>query len=173
MLYLCSESPARIAGLFFDSHLCMPSVNEKIQEILQPITDNFNAFIVDIIVRGERTSKVIEIYVDTDSGISLDECSSISRELSEKMDAADLIQGRYRMDVSSPGLDRPLKLLRQYHRNIGRTCKVKYTAEGKKSVLEGKLEQVTNTTLSISKNGKQVEVPFSEVIETYIIPQIK
>jgi ribosome maturation factor RimP len=151
----------------------MPSVTEKIQEFLLPIADSFNAFIVDIVLRGERTSKVIEIYVDSDAGITLDECTEISRRLSEKMDEADLIPGRYRMDVSSPGLDRPLKLLRQYHRNVGRTCKVKYTTEGKKVVLEGKLEKVTENNISVFKNGKHVEVPFSEIIETFIIPQIK
>ncbi|MCK9408046.1 MAG: hypothetical protein WCX28_09165 [Bacteriovoracaceae bacterium] len=151
----------------------MPSVTDKIQEILHPITDKFNAFIVDIVLRGERSSKVIEIYIDTDHGISLDECSEISRELSEKMDESDLIQGRYRMDVSSPDLDRPLKLVRQYSRNIGRTCKVTYHADGKKTIIAGKLEQVTEKNITIFKNGKQVEVPFSEIIETFIIPQIK
>lgn len=173
MLYLCNESPARIAGFFFDAPFHMPSISEKIKEILQPITDSSGAFIVDVIVRGERTSKVIEIYIDTDTGITLDECSAISRMLSEKMDEADPIEGRYRMDVSSPGIDRPLTMLRQYPRNIGRTCKVKYTADGKKSVLEGKLDSVSEKNITIVRSGKPVEVPFSDITETYIIPQIK
>jgi ribosome maturation factor RimP len=151
----------------------MPSVTEKIQEILLPITESFNAFIVDVVLRGERTSKVIEIYVDSDNGISLDQCADISRQLSEKMDEADLIPGRYRMDVSSPGVDRPLKLLRQYHRNVGRVCKVKYTADGKRIVLEGKLSGVTEKNITVMKNGKPVEVSFTEIIETFIIPHIK
>ncbi len=151
----------------------MTTVPEKIQEYLQPITEKFNAFVVDVVLRGERSSNVIEVYVDSDNGISLDECSEISRELSEKLDEVDLIQGRYRLDVSSPGLERPLKLLRQYHKNIGRMCKVKFTEDGKKNIREGILDSVTEKNITISKNGKLFEITFSDINETYIIPQIK
>jgi ribosome maturation factor RimP len=64
-------------------------------------------------------------------------------------------------------------MLRQYHRNIGRTCKVKYSADGKKSVLEGKLDSVSEKSITIVRSGKPVEVPFADISETYIIPQIK
>ncbi|NUN70010.1 MAG: ribosome maturation factor RimP [Bacteroidetes bacterium] len=151
----------------------MPSVTDKIHDILLPIAESSQAFIVDIIVRGERTSKVIEVYVDSDTGITLDACTEISRQLSERMDEADLFPGRYRMDVSSPGLDRPLKLLRQYPRNIGRRCKVRYMDGGTKAVIEGTLEQVTDTVVTVSKGNKSIPIPFPDILETYIIPFIK
>lgn len=128
---------------------------------------------VDVVLRGERASKVIEVYVDSDNGISLDECSEISRALSEKLDETDLIQGRYRLDVSSPGLDRPLKLIRQYRKNLGRMCKVMVSEEGKNVVREGTLDAVTEKTITINKNKKIYEILFSDIRETYIIPQIK
>ncbi len=158
---------------FFLIRQFMPSVAENITEILRPITDRYHAFIVDVSLRGERTSKVVEIYIDTDDGISLDDCSSISRELSEQLDTMELIPGRYRLDVSSPGLDRPLKLFRQYRKNIGRVCKIAYVSEGKKVFQEGMLEQVTEETVSVKKNGKLIDIPFSQIKETFIIPQIK
>lgn len=157
---------------FFLIRTFMSSIPDKIQEFLQPITEQFDAFTVDVVLRGERTSKVIEVYVDTDRGISLDECSQISRALSEKLDEADIIPGRYRLDVSSPDLDRPLKFQRQYKKNIGRTCKVKYDVDGKKIVQEGRLESVSENNISISKSGKRFEIPFGAISETYIIPQI-
>ncbi|MBP6672851.1 MAG: ribosome maturation factor RimP [Bacteroidetes bacterium] len=151
----------------------MSSIPDKIHDLLLPITDQSNSYIVEIILRGERSSKVIEVYVDSDNGITLDECSQISRVLSEKLDEADLITGRYRLDVSSPGLDRPLKLLRQYAKNIGRTCKIKYTGEEKKKfVIEGKLDSVSEQTIIITKAGKQTAIAFSAVQEAYIIPKI-
>jgi ribosome maturation factor RimP len=151
----------------------MSSIPEKIHELLLPITDQSDSYIVEVILRGERSSKVIEVYVDSDKGITLDECSQVSRALSEKLDEIDLITGRYRLDVSSPGLDRPLKLLRQYSKNIGRTCKVKYTGEEKKKiVLEGKLDSVSEETIIITKAGKRTEIAFSAVNEAYIIPKI-
>lgn len=151
----------------------MPSLTDKIHDILLPIAESSHAFIVDIIVRGERTSKVIEVYIDTDDGITLDVCTEISRQLSEKMDEADLITGRYRMDVSSPGVDRPLKLLRQYPRNIGRNCKVRYMSGGTKTTVEGKLESVTGTVITVSKGKNSIPVPFADILETFIIPNIK
>ena len=157
---------------FFLIRTFMPSIPEQIREFLQPITEQFDAYTVEVILRGERTSKVLEVYVDSDRGISLGECSEISRALSEKLDEIELIQGRYRLDVSSPGLDRPLKLQRQYKGNIGRVCKVKYSVDGKKVIQEGRLEIVSENKIIISKSGKQWEIPFSDISETFIIPQI-
>ena len=151
----------------------MPSQTEKIQEFLQPLVDQVNAYVVDIVIRGERSSKVIEIYIDSDNGVSIEDCAEISRVLSEKLDEIDFIEGRYRLDISSPGLDRPLKLHRQYKKNIGRICKVKYLDEGKKKIIEGQLEEVSEDTIGIKKDKKTYQIPFSEISETYIIPQFK
>ena len=150
----------------------MSSIPEKIREFLLQIVEENGAFLVEVVMRGERTSKVIEVYVDADRGISIDECSAISRSLSEKLDEADLIPGRYRLDVSSPGLERPLKLERQYTNNIGRMCKVKYSAAGKNVIQEGRLEKVEKDNITISKHGKKFDISFSDIAETYIIPQI-
>lgn len=148
------------------------SIIEQITEIVQPIADSYKAFLVDVSVRGERTSKVVEIFVDTDNGISLDICSAISRTLSEQLDRANIIQGRYRLDVSSPGLDKPLKLLRQYHKNIGRHCKIIVEQDGKRTTLEGILENVGERSVIVVHKGIPKEVAFSNIIETYIIPKM-
>ncbi|MBI2429295.1 MAG: ribosome maturation factor RimP [Ignavibacteriales bacterium] len=149
------------------------TIVEKIKVLAQPIIDRNDAFLVDLLIRGERTSKVVELYVDTDSGILLDQCSNISRELATILDESDIIQGRYRLDVSSPGLDRPLKLLRQYKKNIGRTCKIVSMEEGKKVAAEGVLDQVNENSVSILQKGKSVTIEFPHIIETYIIPKLK
>ncbi len=158
---------------FFLISIIMSTIPDKIHSILQPITEELKVYIVEIILRGERASKVLEVYVDSDTGITLEECSDISRKLSEKLDELDLIPGRYRIDVSSPGLDRSLKLLRQYHRNIGRSCKIKYKDNKTIVILEGILESVFEKSIIIKKNGKLKEIMFSDVSETYIIPKIK
>ncbi len=158
---------------FFLISIEMSSIPDKIHSILQPITEELNVYIVEVILRGERTSKVIEVYVDSDSGITLGQCSDISRKLSEKLDELDLITGRYRLDVSSPGLDRSLKLLRQYQKNIGRNCKIKYKENGATVTQEGNLESVSENSITIKKNGKAKEILFSTISETIIIPKIK
>jgi len=145
----------------------------KINEITLPVVEKNNAFIVDITVRGERSSKVVEVFVDSDKGISLEECSLISRELSGKLDEANLIQSRYRLDVSSPGLDKPLKLQRQYTKNVGRNCKVSLKQNGVKVTIEGVLEKVDDNKIIVVAKGKATEIAFVDVIETYVIPKFK
>lgn len=148
------------------------SILDQIQEIVQPIVDRNNAFLVDVQIRGERSSKVVEIFVDSDDGISLDQCSAISRELSQLLDQADIIQGRYRLDVSSPGLDKPLKLLRQYKKNTGRNCKIIVEHDGQKTTVNGVLEKADQNSVTILQNGKPLTLEFSKIKETFIIPKI-
>lgn len=152
--------------------LMQHSIIEQIKAIVQPIVDQHNAFLVDVNVRGERSSKVVEIFVDTDDGISLDICSAISRELSTQLDQVNIIQGRYRLDVSSPGLDKPLKLLRQYPKNVGRYCKIIFEHDGKRTTSEGVLEHVSENSVTVIHKGIPQEVEFTNIIETYIIPKI-
>lgn len=151
----------------------MSAIVEQIRPLVEQIVEHTDVFIVEISLRGERSSKVIEVFVDTDKGISLEQCSHISRELSVKLDESDFITGRYRLDVSSPGLDRPLKLRRQYEKNIGRMCKVSFQKGDAQTTAEGVLDQVNEGMIVLAKNGKKTEIPFSDIKETLIIPQIK
>ncbi|MBW7887031.1 MAG: ribosome maturation factor RimP [Bacteroidetes bacterium] len=152
----------------------MSAIIEKISNIITSCIEQEGAYLVEVNLRGERTSKVVEIYLDSDEGITIEKCSVISRKISALLDEANLIEGRYRLDVSSPGLDRPLKLQRQYKKNIGRNCKVQYLNEEKKSTVEGELKNISETHLTI-QTGKNTElqIPVTSVIETYIIPKIK
>lgn len=151
----------------------MSAIIDQIRSFVEQIVQHTDVFIVDISLRGERQSKVVEVFVDTDKGISLDMCSSISRELSAKLDETDIIQGRYRLDVSSPGVDAPLKLLRQYKKNVGRICSVATIKDSASGPVEGMLESVTDGSIVVSKKGHKTEIAFSEIEKTIIIPQIK
>ena len=109
----------------------------------RPIVEGKNAFIVDIVLRGQGGNKVVEVFIDTDDDVSIDLCSEISREFSRALDATDLFRGGYHLVVSSPGLDRPLKFARQYSKHIGRRMIVEQTVDGQLQKIEGKLTQVT------------------------------
>jgi ribosome maturation factor RimP len=158
---------------FFLIYAKMAQITENIRQLVSAIIEGSDIFLVDVVLRGERTSKVIEVYVDTDTGISLDECSRISRELSATLDETDIMTGRYRLDVSSPGLDRPLQLRRQYEKNIGRLCRVIAEENGGKITREGILESVSGESIQLKKNGIRTEIAFAAIKETFIIPQIK
>ncbi len=146
---------------------------KAVREQAEPIIEGYNAYLVDCIVRGERGTRVVEVFIDSDTGITTELCASISRDLGTQLDANDIIPGRYRLEVSSPGLDRPLKLYRQYLKNIGRTLKVKYTIDGTTVIATGKLKAVTEQSIVVEdEEGGTVEIPIPGILCAIIEPRI-
>ena len=147
---------------------------DKISSLVTPLLQPLNAYLVEVSIRGERGSSVVEIFTDTDEGITADQCGEISRRLSEELDAHNLFAGRYRLEVSSPGLDRPMKLSRQYVKNIGREMKIVAAAGGSAATVTGILQTATEDSLALLTSEKQtVVVAMKDVREAYVLPRIK
>ena len=152
----------------------MTQILQKIEEIAVPIIDRHGAFLTELVLRGELRSKVLEVYVDTDAGITIDVCTAISRELSEALDAQEIILGAYRLDVSSPDLGRPLRVLRQYVKNIGRTLSITFAEEGTDHTVEGKAERADATSVTISSGTAAAQtIPMAAIKKAFIVPQLK
>ena len=100
------------------------AVKSKIEEWLQPRLNEKNLFLVDIKFPMGRQ---IEVYVDSDEGIHISECADISRFLEKNLDGSGLVPENYILEVSSPGMDNPLRIPRQYKRRIGRVLEVTKT----------------------------------------------
>ncbi|HWP81300.1 MAG TPA: ribosome maturation factor RimP [Bacteroidota bacterium] len=145
----------------------MKELESRFQEILEPILGRFGAFLVGIDIRSERGRKVVQAFVDTDTGITINQCADISRELSREMSLQELIQGDYRLEISSPGLDRPLKLLRQYPKNVGRKFRVRYRRGDEQQSMTGTLVGVEADVLKFeSERGEVVELHFASIVES-------
>ena len=124
----------------------------------------------------------LEIFIDSDSGITFQKCRRISRYLESIIEEENWFGEKYTLDVSSPGLDRPLKLKRQYHNNIGRKVKVSLKEGGKE---KGTLVKVTEDAITLEetvrvKEGKkkirkevQTELLFENIKKTLIVISFK
>lgn len=148
-------------------------VIEKISELAESVLANTNFFLLEVEVKGER-EPVIWVYVDADNrGINMDECAEISRELSFLLDAHEIFTGGYRINVSSPGVTRPLSDKRQYPKNKGRKTKVKYKSNGEYLKTEGILQDVNEDDIAIEQeDGSVLKLEFNQLVETKIIPTI-
>jgi ribosome maturation factor RimP len=148
------------------------NIGDQITALASPLLEKSGAFIVDVVIRGERKSKVIELFIDTDAGVTSDQCVVVSRELSQVLDEKDLITGSYQLVVSSPGLERPLKLLRQYTKNVGRKLEVQCKVNDVPGRIEGTLTAASETGIVLqtgSKDGSE-EIKFEDIMEARVLP---
>lgn len=149
-------------------------ITDKIKELALPLAADKGLFVVDIEV---KTGGGIEVWVYLDGeerGVNLDECAEISRELGFLMDAHEILATNYRLNVSSPGLSRPLTDKRQYLKNKGRKAKVKFNAGDDTFIrIEGFIDDVSETGITIvDEEGIKTSIGFDTITETKIIPVI-
>jgi len=114
-------------------------INE-IRKISEPIANSLNYEMVDIEYIKEFGSYYLRLFIDKENGVTLDDCQNMSEQLSEALDKNDPIKEAYYLEVSSPGLDRPLKTDRDLERNIGKDIEINLfkSIDGNKRI-EGKL----------------------------------
>lgn len=90
-----------------------------------PLLDSLGIELVELEYRKEGQGMMLRLYIDKPGGITLDDCADVSRELSEILDVEDVIHAHYNLEVSSPGLNRPLKKESDYLRYVGRLVKIR------------------------------------------------
>lgn len=128
------------------------------------------AFVVDVNVRGRKGSRVVDVYVDAETGLAVDDLAEISRELSFLLDAEDFIKGRYNLNVSSPGADRPLTDRRQYRQHLGRQLDVRLREEDDPSDgVVGTLRDVSGEALVLEQDDATLTIPFDDIREAQVL----
>jgi len=162
---------------FFNSIFESMQVEQRVAELVQEkIADREDLFVVRIKMHNNG---ILEILLDGDNGISIDDCVAVSRHVGFHLEEENVIDRAYRLEVSSPGIDSPLLLLRQYIKNIGRNVRLKL-ADGSKE--EGKLLSATDDLLvleqKVKEKGKKaalktVEFPMDQVQETKVLISFK
>lgn len=145
----------------------LEEIRRKIRDLAEPVAERHGAFFVECQIRNERGAKVIQVFIDTDAGITIDQCAEISRDLSAVLETQRLFEGMFHLEVSSPGLERPLRLLRQYPKNIGRKFRVRYVNEAEPRTVSATLMAVVEDQLTFQpEKGEPFSVPFDRIIES-------
>lgn len=141
------------------------SIETTVEEIVEKITEPLGFEIVDVEYVKEAGEYYLRVYLDKEGGISLDDCEQVSRKLSEQLDKEDPISENYFLEVSSPGLDRPLKKEKDFIRYQGRDVEIKlYKAVDGVKQFEGELVGLTeDKNIKIIIDGNEVEFNKKEV----------
>jgi ribosome maturation factor RimP len=144
----------------------MDATVARIWELAAPLAQTQGLEIIDIELRpeGSRAGRVLRLYLDKDGGPNMAELSQVSRELGALLDEHDIVEGAYTLEVSSPGINRPLKSPEHFKRFIGKRVRVRTREliQGRRSFL-GPLLDVSTDQITVNQDGMRFEIPFAVI----------
>lgn len=148
------------------------NVRQQLQDLLEPLigTLGYQLWGLDFSAHGKR--KLLRVYIDSPKGIGVDDCAVTSRQISSVLDVEDPISGEYMLEVSSPGMDRPLFNAGQFELFIGQVVKVKLATpfEGRKH-FKGVLSQVDSNEARVVVADIEYSLPMELIEKANVVPQ--
>jgi len=142
----------------------MDATVERVWRLAAPLAAQEGMEIVDIEFRreGGRAGRVLRLYLDKEGGPKMDDISRVSRALSEVLDSEDAVEGAYTLEVSSPGINRPLRRPEHFARFVGKRIRVRTRdmIQGRRSFL-GILGEVVEDRITLAQDGTEFHIPFS------------
>lgn len=151
-------------GPFFVCGRAMRSLPENLETLIRQPVEMLGYELVGVELTDQGHGKLLRIYIDKDDGkgINVDDCSSVSHQVSGVLDVEDPIRGNYFLEVSSPGVDRPLFYLEHYQKFCGKKVRIKMASpfNGRKK-FTGQLVAVEGEIILLDEDGLDYEIPFN------------
>jgi ribosome maturation factor RimP len=150
----------------------MRTTKSGLRDILEPGVNALGFELVDVELSSGSGHNVLRVYIDGPLGINVDDCAAVSRQLSAILDVEDPIKGKYTLEVSSPGLDRPLVRREDFKRFTGETVRVK-THEmimGRRN-FTGRLAAVEDDRVVVDVDNETFDLPFAAIERARLVPK--
>lgn len=143
----------------------MDTLEKKLSDMFSPVIESMGFELVAVEVSGDGGRAVMRVFIDSPDGITVDNCADISYQVSGILEVEDPLRGRYTLEVSSPGLDRPLVTLEHFNQFMGERMKIRCSEPvlGRKK-FTGRLESIEDGTLIIAVDNEVYEIPL-EIVE--------
>ncbi len=143
------------------------NLQEKLRELVLNVVEDNNFELVELQQKRQPKGWLVRVYIDSDNGITVNDCRKISKDITFKLNVeTNLIPDTYTLEVSSPGLDRPLRIERDFLRNRGRSVKISfYDIDDEKRFIEGKIIDCIEGHLSLQQEESKIDVPLERVIK--------
>lgn len=136
---------------------------EKITALVEPVITEMQLELVEVQFRREQVGQVLRLIIYSDSGINIDHCKQVSREVGHILEVEDVIGQAYHLEVSSPGLDRPLKTARDFKRCQGKKINVKFVQEESQEDVTGVIVDCVSDTLALETSKKLMKIPLDTI----------
>jgi ribosome maturation factor RimP len=141
----------------------MENLRDRLQPLIAPIVEKFSAEFLELEIKGSKNNVVVRVIVDAEGGVGVETCAAISRALADELDMADAISSRYRLEVSSPGVDRPLRTLRDFQRNVGREARVRHRQGDAFIETEGTIQSVSENGIVLAALEEALDIAFADI----------
>ncbi len=141
------------------------TIVQRVTELARPILDSMGLELVEVVYSGGGQRGLLRVFIDKREGVTLEDCARVSEYLGHALDVEDPIPVSYTLEVSSPGLDRPLKSREDFVRSLGKLVKVK-TLEpiDRNRSFVGRLSAIEETGIQMAlTNGRLVLIPFDKI----------
>jgi len=140
------------------------SIPQVIEELAEPIIRSQGLELVDVEYKKEGKNWFLRLFIDKEGGVNVEDCKTVSRLMEDMIEVEDLIQAHYILEVSSPGLDRPIKKEKDFLRYQGKTIQVStYSPIDSRKKFKGIIEKYENETLFLKMDDRTVEIPIGNL----------
>lgn len=140
--------------------------------LLEPVVSGMGYELIEIEHFPNPKHGVLRLYIDAQAGVTIEDCSSVSRQISALIDVEDPVRGQFTLEVSSPGMDRPLKRLKDFQRFIGEMVKIKTSMplDGQRN-FKGKLLGADDLSVVIETETEELTLPMAAIDKARLVPQ--
>ena len=142
----------------------------RLTTLLEPVVIALGLELEEIQFRCETSGWVLRLIIDKEEGVSLDDCTEVSREAGRLLEVEDLIEHSYRLEVSSPGLERPLRQEKDFLRFMGHKAKIKTKGPvSGRRVFTGTIEQLHHKVLTLQTDSGKVTLPLDMIAKARLV----
>jgi len=148
----------------------MTFITKQVSELIEPILNEMRFELIDVEYMSDRGRWVLRIYIDKDGGVTLDDCATVSGELGDLIDIKNIIEHEYVLEVSSPGLNRPLKKETDFICVMGKKIKVRtrIPVEGRRN-FAGRLKDYKEQKITIESEGGLVTLEWPDIEKANLV----
>jgi ribosome maturation factor RimP len=145
--------------------MAMGKVREEVEKLVLPILEEEGMELVDIEYKMGKGRGILRLYIDKPEGVKIDDCERVSKKIDPILDRSDIIRGHYFLEVSSPGLDRPLKREKDFKRFMGRLIKVKtFSPIDNQKTFVGTLKDYKEEIITLeTREGKIIQISLGNI----------
>lgn len=149
----------------------MKQAPEHLVDLIEPIVEGLGYECVGIEYSPHPQYGMLRIYIDSENGILVDDCTKVSHQISGMLDVEDPIPGEYHLEVSSPGADRPFFKLEQFQKFVGSSVMINlFKPIEKRRKITGVIEAVEGDNIVLQENGQTYKVPFQAMSKARLVP---